>query len=75
MKFSLIAWASSIKKLNWQVIYFSTKSMGKYKMDTYEKNQHLSFELQWCSIAVLIILGRDREIKMISIYYLQDQAC
>lgn len=50
--------------------------MGKYKMDIYEKkNQHLSFELQWCSIAVLIILGRDREIKMISIYYLQDQAC
>lgn len=40
-----------------------------------EKNQDLYFELQWCSIAVLIALGRDSERKMISIYYLQDQAC
>lgn len=45
-------------------------------MDIYEeKNQYLFFELQRCSIAVLITLDRDREIKMISIYYLQDQEC
>lgn len=45
-------------------------------MDIHEKKyQHLSFELQWCRIAVLIILGRDRETKMIFTYYLQDQAC
>lgn len=40
-----------------------------------EKNQYLSFELEWCSIAVLITLGRERERNVISIYYLQDQAC
>lgn len=40
-----------------------------------KKNQYLSFELQLCNIAVLISLGRDRERKMISVYYLQDQAC
>lgn len=45
-------------------------------MDIYEeKNQYLSFEFQWCNIAVLITLGRDRERRMISIYYLQDWAC
>lgn len=40
-----------------------------------KKTQYLSFELQWCSIAVLITLSRDRESKMISIYFLQDRVC
>lgn len=45
-------------------------------MDIYKKkNQYLFFELYWCNIAVLLALGRDRQRKIISIYYLQDQAC